>query len=82
MVPGNARCSLPPNAAAQPYSQVNGIACVSAGNCVAVGDYEYGKSNSLQAFIATEYRGKWARAFAPRLPPATPPLPRRPSLRR
>ena len=59
---------LPPNAAPQPYAQVNGIACSSAGNCVAVGDYEYGKSGSLQAFIATETHGKWARAFAPRLP--------------
>lgn len=62
------RLVLPPNAAQQPYSQVNGIACVSAGNCVAVGDYDYGVSTSLQAFIATETHGKWARAFAPRLP--------------
>jgi hypothetical protein len=62
------RLLLPADASPQPYSQVNGIACVSAGNCVAVGDYEYGKSNSLQAFVATETRGKWARAFAPRLP--------------
>ena len=59
---------LPAGAAAQPYAQVNGIACRSAGNCVAVGDYEYGRSRNLQAFIATEYRGKWARAFTPRLP--------------
>jgi hypothetical protein len=59
---------LPPNAAQQPYSQVNGVACVSAGNCVAVGDYEYGRSGSLQAFIATESHGRWARAYAPRLP--------------
>src|SRR5215467_6313410 len=62
------RLLLPPDAAQQPYSQVNGIACVSAGNCVAVGDYEYGKSGSLQAFIATESHGRWARAYAPRLP--------------
>jgi hypothetical protein len=62
------RLSLPPDAARQPYSGVNGIACVSAGNCVAVGDYEYGKANSLQAFIATETHGVWGRAFAPRLP--------------
>lgn len=61
--------ALPLGAAAQPYAQVNGVACRSAGNCVAAGDYEYGKSKSLQAFIATEYRGKWARAFTPRLPP-------------
>ena len=60
---------LPAGAAAQPYAQVNGIACRSAGNCVAIGDYEYGRSRNLQAFIATESRGKWARAFTPR-PPA------------
>ena len=59
---------LPAGAAAQPYAQVNGIACRSAGNCVAVGDYEYGRSRNLQAFIATQTRGKWARAFTPRLP--------------
>jgi hypothetical protein len=59
---------LPANAAAQPYAQVSGIVCHSAGNCVAVGDYQYGKSGSLQAFIAIESRGRWARAFNPRLP--------------
>jgi hypothetical protein len=59
---------LPPNAARQPYAEVNGMACISAGNCVAVGDYEYGGSNSLQAFIATESHGVWGRASAPRLP--------------
>ena len=30
--------ALPAGAATQPYAQVNGIACRSAGNCVAVGD--------------------------------------------
>jgi hypothetical protein len=59
---------LPAGAATQPYAQVNGIACRSAGNCVAVGDYEYGRAKSLQAFIATESGGRWARAFTPRLP--------------
>jgi hypothetical protein len=59
---------LPAGAAAQPYAQVNGIACRSTGNCVAVGDYQYGRSHRLQAFIATEYNGRWARAFTPRLP--------------
>jgi hypothetical protein len=62
------RLLLPRNASRQPYSEVNGIACISAGNCVAVGDYEYGTSNSLQAFIATESHGVWEHAFAPRLP--------------
>jgi hypothetical protein len=60
--------ALPAGAAVQPYAQVNGIACRSSGNCVAVGDYEYGKSRDLQAFIATESHGRWARAFTPRMP--------------
>jgi len=59
---------LPANAAVQPYAQVSGLACHSTGNCVAVGDYQYGRSGSLQAFIAIESRGRWARAFTPRLP--------------
>jgi hypothetical protein len=61
--------ALPAGAAAQPYAQVNGIACRSAGNCVAVGDFENGRSRNLQGFIATESHGRWARAFTPR-PPA------------
>src|SRR6266705_3031706 len=60
---------LPAGAAAQPYAPVNGIACRSLGNCVVVGDYEYGRSHNLQGFIATESHGRWARAFTPRLPP-------------
>ena len=59
---------LPAGAAAQPYAQVSGLACAEAGNCVAVGDYEYGRSRNLQAFIAIESHGKWAEAFTPRLP--------------
>lgn len=60
--------TLPTGAATQPYAQINGVACRSTGNCVAVGDYEYGKASGLQAFIATESHGRWARAFTPRLP--------------
>jgi hypothetical protein len=60
--------TLPAGAAVQPYAQVNGIACRAAGTCVAVGDYEYGRASGLQAFIATESHGRWARAFTPRLP--------------
>lgn len=63
-----ARLLLPADAAQQPYSEVNGMACVKAGDCIAVGNYDYGPSNNLQAFIATQSRGAWARAFVPRLP--------------
>jgi hypothetical protein len=61
--------ALPANAAAQPFAEVNGVACVSAARCVAVGDYEIqGVFNKDQPFIATRVRGKWTRAFAPQLP--------------
>jgi hypothetical protein len=60
--------TLPAGAATQPYAQVNGISCRSTGNCVAAGNYQYGRSRNLQAFIATESGGRWARAFTPRLP--------------
>src|SRR5215469_18094093 len=53
---------LPRSAATQPYAQVSGLTCRSAGNCVAVGVYQYRKSGNLQAFIAIESHGKWARA--------------------
>ena len=60
---------LPMNAAAQPFAEVNGLACISAGNCVAVGDYQYqGGSGKPEAFIATQRRGRWSRAFVPALP--------------
>ena len=62
---------LPAGAAPQPYAQVSGVACRSTGNCVAVGDYVYGRARHLQAFIAIEYHGRWARAFTPRLPANT-----------
>src|SRR5215472_10810465 len=57
---------LPKNAAAQPFGEVNGIACVSQGNCVAVGDYDYqGASFKQEAFIAIQAHGRWSRASAP-----------------
>ena len=58
----------PASAHIAPSSGLFATACTGAGNCVAVGDYEYGRSGSLQAFIATESHGRWARAYAPRLP--------------
>ena len=58
---------LPTNAAAQPYAQVSGLACHSAGNCVAVGDYQYGRSGNPQAFIAMESHGRRTRG-RPRSP--------------
>jgi hypothetical protein len=62
------RLTLPSNAQQQPYAQVNGVACRSAGNCVAVGNYTYSSQRYVGAFLATESRGVWQPAFTPQLP--------------
>jgi hypothetical protein len=59
---------LPANAVAQPYAQVNGIACSRPGNCVAVGNYTYGRAHDIGAFLAAQVHGRWGRAFMPQLP--------------
>jgi hypothetical protein len=70
--------TLPVNAGKQQYAQVNGVACRSAGNCVAVGNYTYGTAHSGGAFVAIESHGTWAPAFTPQLPSnaRTPPVAR------
>jgi hypothetical protein len=60
---------LPPNALQNPNAQVSGMACISAGNCVAVGKFYHDASLDNDALIATETNGKWARGFVPS-PPA------------
>lgn len=60
--------ALPSNAARKPADTVDSIACSGAGSCVAVGSYDYGTGLDTQAFIATEARGRWARAATVRLP--------------
>jgi hypothetical protein len=59
---------LPPGAAAQPDAQVDGLACISAGNCVAIGGFRHDAANDY-GLIVTEVNGKWGRGFVPR-PPA------------
>jgi hypothetical protein len=58
---------LPANVAADPYAQVNGVACTSAGNCVAVGYYRTTAGYDA-GFIATQAGGMWGQARQ-----ATPP---------
>jgi hypothetical protein len=53
---------LPANAAADPSAEVNGVACPSQGNCVAVGYYST-TSDHDEGFIVTQSRGAWARAL-------------------
>ncbi|MGO8958224.1 MAG: hypothetical protein ACLQFR_12770 [Streptosporangiaceae bacterium] len=59
--------TLPANAAAEPYAEVNGVACTRPGDCVAVG-YYYVTGGYDQGFIVTQTRGTWGRARQ-----ATPP---------
>ena len=61
------KVGLPSNAAEQPYAEVNGVACTSAGNCVAVG-YYYTVAGFDQGFIVTQVHGKWAQAVQARSP--------------
>jgi len=58
---------LPPDATAQPFSEVNSVACTSARSCVTVGYYQYATLED-HGFIAAESHGRWARAVAPKLP--------------
>jgi hypothetical protein len=43
------------------------VACVSAGNCSAVGDYYYGESN-FHGLLLTETSGRWSTGVQPALP--------------
>jgi hypothetical protein len=54
---------LPRNAASDPFAEVNGVACSSLGNCVAVGYYSPTASEDA-GFIVTQRRGTWGRAIA------------------
>lgn len=58
---------LPPGVAADPYAEVNGVACTSAGNCVAVGYYRTTAGYDA-GFVVTRTGGRWGRAQQ-----ATPP---------
>jgi hypothetical protein len=62
------RLVLPPDAAAQPYAQVTGMACVTEGNCVAAGGYTATPSRGPSAFLAVQAHGRWSTAVPPRLP--------------
>ncbi len=63
--------SPPANIATGGLAQLNGVSCVSVGNCVAVGDY---KSNAGFAMLAVrEASGHWKRAFELRNPPSSGP---------
>ena len=54
---------LPPDAASDPYAEVNGVACTSPGNCVAVGYYRPAVGDD-SGFIVSQRGGTWGRAVA------------------
>ncbi len=62
------KLTLPSNTSAIPLAHLVSVACTSAGNCVAVGDYEDTNSNG-QSMIASETNGTWAPATELSLPP-------------
>jgi len=61
---GQARTMLlPSDANVDPLVNVNQVACVGAGNCVAVGSY-ITKENATVALMVPEVNGAWKRAVA------------------
>jgi hypothetical protein len=58
---------LPHGAATDPSAEVNGVACTSRGNCVAVGSYQR-PGFEESGFIVTQRRGTWTGAAAAPLP--------------
>jgi hypothetical protein len=58
-----AEVKLPRNAASDPSAEVNGVACTSPGNCVAVGYYQPPGGDD-SGFIVTQRNGRWGQATA------------------
>jgi hypothetical protein len=58
---------LPAGAGAVQAAEVHGVTCTSAGDCVAVGQYD--SSSGAQAFVVTQKGGSWGRARRVPAPP-------------
>jgi hypothetical protein len=58
---------LPSNANADPYVDINQVACTHGGNCVAVGSY-IGVGSATEGLVVTETNGVWESATATVLP--------------
>jgi hypothetical protein len=58
---------LPADTNANPYVNINQVACSHAGNCVAVGSF-ISNDNATEGLILEEVRGTWERAIAAVLP--------------
>jgi hypothetical protein len=58
---------LPSDGGSEPGAAVRSVACASAGNCAAVGDYD-DRSGSGQGLLLSETKGHWSRGLELRLP--------------
>jgi hypothetical protein len=58
---------VPANANADPYVDINQVACTHSGNCVAVGSF-ISADNATEGLIIPEVRGTWKSAIAAVLP--------------
>ena len=58
---------LPANAGTNPNVVVYSVSCVSAGNCTAVGGYDFTSSNE-RGLLLSETSGTWATGIEPSLP--------------
>jgi hypothetical protein len=64
---GARKTVIPTDANADPFVDINQVACTHAGNCVAVGSY-ISKDNATEGLIITESGGTWQNATAAVLP--------------
>jgi hypothetical protein len=59
--------TFPTTPAASLYAPLSSVSCTSAGNCVAVGNYQ-DTSHAYQGVVLTESNGTWATGTNPALP--------------
>jgi hypothetical protein len=63
--------TMPSDATPDQIAVVNGVSCLRAGRCVAVGSYMSVTGNE-QPFVASESNGAWSAATSPKLPGSAP----------
>jgi len=68
------KAALPQDAGADPYAGARSVSCASAGNCVAVGQYQ-DSSNRAQGLLLNEVAGSWSPGVKPPVPADADPYP-------
>jgi hypothetical protein len=66
--------ALPADASAYPSAALSEVACVSAGNCTAIGTYT-DAAGDVEGMTVVDTRGAWARALAMAMPSGAAPNP-------